>query len=454
MFFIYINGTNVTIKNSTFSENCAFNGGSVFLDSGLINVTISSFKDNFSNIVYKMNNESIFVDEDTRALSDLDLICKLTNLNINLDNYTYGDTGSIFCNVSFADETIVDDGLVYVIIGNMTYMANITGGSGVIELNDLNAGIYTLYVIYNGTTTFAKSMESVNLTVYKKTIDMIVSANNITYGESAVVTVNLNESLEGIVSIYYNDKNYTANVTGGTGEIYILGLDAGDYIFNVTFIATNYDAPVQNVDLTVFKNSTSITAAKSSFIINYGGFYKIIIHPNLAGLKITFKLNGKSIGSAFTDVSGLAKININAAKLKSAGAGTHNIVAIFQGNNNLIGSNATGKITINKEATKFINVKSVKKTYKITSRTMQLTATLKNSKNKPIKNQIFYFKVNNKKTYKVKTNSKGVAKLTLNLAKIRACKLNKKGTYRFTVTYKNTKTYKQSRKNGKIKVVR
>ncbi len=198
----------------------------------------------------------------------------------------------------------------------------------------------------------------------------------------------------------------------------------------------------------------SFYTAKSSFIINYGGFYKIIIHPNLAGLKITFKLNGKSIGSAFTDVSGLAKININAAKLKSAGAGTHNIVAIFQGNNNLIGSNATGKITINKEATKFINVKSVKKTYKITSRTMQLTATLKNSKNKPIKNQIVYFKVNNKKTYKVKTNSKGVAKLTLNLAKIRACKLNKKGTYRFTVTYKNTKTYKQSRKNGKIKVVR
>ena len=35
---------------------------------------------------------------------------------------------------------------------------------------------------------------------------------------------------------------------------------------------------------------------------------------------------------------------------------------------------------------------------------MQLTATLKNSKNKPIKNQVLYFKINNKKTYKVKTN--------------------------------------------------
>lgn len=46
---------------------------------------------------------------------------------------------------------------------------------------------------------------------------------------------------------------------------------------------------------------------------------------------------------------------------------------------------------------------------------MQLTSTLKDSKNKAIKNQLVYFKVNNKKTYKVKTNSKGVAKLTLKL---------------------------------------
>ncbi|WP_461463965.1 hypothetical protein, partial [Methanobrevibacter sp.] len=96
-------------------------------------------------------------------------------------------------------------------------------------------------------------------------------------------------------------------------------------------------------------------------------------------------------------------------------------------------------------------VKSVKKSYKTTAKSMQLTATLKNSKNKIIKYQIVYFKVN-KKTFKVKTNAKGVAKLTLNKAKIKACKLNKKGTYRFTVTYKTTGLYKQSNKKGLIKI--
>ena len=86
-------------------------------------------------------------------------------------------------------------------------------------------------------------------------------------------------------------------------------------------------------------------------------------------------------------------------------------------------------------------------------RYLQLTATLKNSKNKVIKNQVVFFKVNNRKTFKVKTNSKGVAKLTLNTAKIKALKLNKKGRYKFTVTYKTTSTYNKATKNAYICVL-
>lgn len=85
---------------------------------------------------------------------------------------------------------------------------------------------------------------------------------------------------------------------------------------------------------------------------------------------------------------------------------------------------------------------------------MQLTSTLKDSKNKAIKNQLVSFKVNNKKIYKVKTNSKGIAKLTLNKADIKVCNINKKGNYKFTVTYKTTETYKKSTKNGKLKVLK
>lgn len=57
--------------------------------------------------------------------------------------------------------------------------------------------------------------------------------------------------------------------------------------------------------------------------------------------------------------------------------------------------------------------------------------------NKLIKNQWVYFKVNNKKTLKVKNNNKCVTKITLNSADIKSLTL-KKDTYNFTITYKTT----------------
>ncbi|WP_295723563.1 hypothetical protein [uncultured Methanobrevibacter sp.] len=76
---------------------------------------------------------------------------------------------------------------------------------------------------------------------------------------------------------------------------------------------------------------------------------------------------------------------------------------VCQGDKNHDKSNAAAKITIKKEDTKFSNVGPLKKYYKSTDKTMYLVAKLLNSKNKPIKNQIVYFKVNNKKLFKVKT---------------------------------------------------
>ncbi|WP_295722557.1 hypothetical protein [uncultured Methanobrevibacter sp.] len=70
-----------------------------------------------------------------------------------------------------------------------------------------------------------------------------------------------------------------------------------------------------------------------------------------------------------------------------------------------------------------------------------------------MKNQVIYFKIKNK-TFKVKTNSKRIATLTLNAAKIKSLKLNKKGNYKFTVTYNTPATYNQSTGKGTLKVVK
>lgn len=287
----------------------------------LINVTGSKFRNNLGNIVYINNISNIDVDNDTRSSSDSDLIGKYTLMTVQLSNYTYGENGTIFCNISSIDEIPVD-GIVYVIINNVTYSGNINEGIGSINLVDVNAGNYVLTIIYNGTDIMAKAAaHPVNLTVYKIDVDMNVSASNITYGEDVLVNIIFNQTVEGLAYINYSNITYSVNINGDSGIINITGLISGDYTFDIYFESLIYNASIQTVNFTVNKAATSIHAKNAAYIINYGGVYKVVFNPKLAGFKINFKLNGKNIATAKTDASGVAKITLSAKQLKTASAG-------------------------------------------------------------------------------------------------------------------------------------
>ena len=102
-------------------------------------------------------------------------------------------------------------------------------------------------------------------------------------------------------------------------------------------------------------------------------------------------------------------------------------------------STKTQKVTVNKAASKIVAsgksfyVKSIKK----------VTATLKDSKNRIIKNRYVTFRVAGK-TYKVKTNSRGVATATVKIAK--------KGSFATIVKFAGDSYYKAASKTVKLTV--
>lgn len=525
---------NITIDNSTFLNNNAINGSAFYLYDSNMYITNSTLTGN-ENPLWYTPISNVTMDQYTIDNSDK----KFIYMNISAINFIYGYTA--FLNISvYSNNGIVSEGIIYIIVNNKTYAVNVNQGTAIINISNLEAGLYNLDVIYNGTdnyykfntpysltvakakanitadikdvvygndiiinitttaedsvayvvinkTTYScnitekegiisipgldpdfyelnltyketknynKTTILINFTVYKMNSTIDVSGDDIVYGENVLINVQTSCD-DSVVYVIVNNKTFICNLTHGEGVINISGLDAGYYELNVTYNGSAYYNPcVKTVNFTVNKQTTTIKAPAAKFIANYGGQYKATVNTKVSGAIVSFTLKGKKIGSAKTDSSGTAKINIKATTLKNIGAGTYNLVVSFAGDKNHNGSKATAKIKINKENTKLINVKSVKKAYKSTARTMQLTATLKNSKNKPIKNQVLYFKINNKKTYKVKTNAKGLALLTLNYANIKACKLNKKGTYRFIVTYKTTKTYNKATKKGVLKVLK
>lgn len=453
---VYVKG-NVNIDKCSFESNSADIASALFVNNDC-NITNSIFANNtgVKNEYAIIHNIGTFdIDDATvRDSEQTSLWCEYATMEVQPSEFIGGKTGNITCNITCIDDTKVNNGEISVLEdGEKIATGQIISGIGTIIIENLTPGVHTLKVCYKGENDYTEIINEINVTV-KDAVNMGVSVNNITYGQDATILINFdNINVTGVAYIVYGGHQYPTTITTGIGSITVPGLNAGNYNFEVIFESANFYADNANATFTVDQKASSIVANTAAFVINYAGTYQITVNVPIANIPVTFTLNGKNVATAKTSASGIVKITLTAAQLKTAGAGTRNLVINYAGNENYKPSTATVKITIKKENTKFANVKSVKSSYKRTAKSMQLTATLKDSKNKVIKNQYVTFKVNNKKSYKVKTNAKGVATLTLNLANIKACKLNKKGTYKFTVTYPVSATYNIATANGKLKVI-
>ena len=453
---VYVKG-NVNIDKCSFENNSADIASALFVNNDC-NITNSIFANNtgVKNEYAIIHNIGTFdIDDATvRDSEQTSLWCEYATMEVQPSEFIGGKTGNITCNVTCIDDTRVNNGVISVLEdGEKIAEGQVISGIGTIIIENLTPGVHTLKVCYKGENDYTEIINEINVTV-KDAVNMGVSVNNITYGQDATILINFdNINVTGVAYIVYGGHQYPTTITTGIGSITVPGLNAGNYNFEVIFESDDYHADNANAIFTVDMKASSIAYKTAAFVINYAGTYQITVNVPIANIPVTFTLNGKKIATAKTSASGIVKITLTAAQLKTAGAGTRNLVINYAGNENYKPATVTAKITIKKENTKFANVKSVKSSYKRTAKSMQLTATLKDSKYKVIKNQYVIFKVNNKKSYKVKTNAKGVATLTLNLANIKACKLNKKGTYKFTVTYPVSATYNKATANGNLKVV-
>ena len=198
------------------------------------------------------------------------------------------------------------------------------------------------------------------------------------------------------------------------------------YTQNISYVSFDGKSWKDAYDLGYIACLKVYTAADDSKIINNkdisvdynGGKYfsvKVVTadgHAVGAGAKVTFTIN-KNTKTVTTDKNGIAKIKITDIPKKYT-----------------ITTKYMGKTYKNTVAVKQV-LKASKVTVKKTAKKFTLTATLKIN-GKLQKGKLITFKFNGK-TYKVKTNSKGVAQKTLNKKVIN--KLRKGKTYTVKVTY-------------------
>ena len=429
----------------TFINNTGRNGGAVNMDRTVESILFNDirFIDNVARdnggafyVLYPINlvtfNNTFFINnvaetEDGGAINFHGVSSNVTFDNVVFRNNSGRNGGAIYVNSDVVNTKITNSEFKDNFADSATNNMAINGDGAFILENVDPENLGPFYVAYL----------TVNITdsiVYGETVEII----------AIVEKEDQNPLNAGIVSISVNGKNQTANVENGTAKFTISNLNAGSYKCVASYYnGVNYTNPTQSADFTVSRQNATIAAKNAAYVINYNGKYSVVLTDTKGklrtGKKVTFTLNGKNIGSASTDVNGIATITLTAKILKAAKAGNKDLL-IECSDLNYVAVSKTVKITINKEKTK-LAAKNIK--FKKAKKVKKYTVTLK-AKGKAIKGVKVTLKIKGK-TYNAKTNKKGKATFKIK-------KLTKKGKHKATVKFAGNAYYKGITKKVTIRI--
>ena len=187
-------------------------------------------------------------------------------------------------------------------------------------------------------------------------------------------------------------------------------------------VANNYFVQLKINDNKIPINpSTKLTASKLTTYPLSGKYLSVKLKNSkgkpIPGQKITFKFNGKKY-TAKTNANGIAKVKVSLTSKK-----TYSVSLNYAGSDDYKASKTTTKIIVKTGSKKSKITASNIKVKKNKKKTFQLKLT--NSAKKALKGQKILVKVNGK-SYTIKTNSKGIAKLSIKLSKVKKYKISMK----------------------------
>ena len=337
---------------------------------------------------------------------------RLAPVLIHVVNTTVYYSGELVVVLSDIKGNPISDAELFVYINGNDYDL-FTDNKGRIYINlNLSADRYDIVVNFKGNDNYS-ALSGVRQINMKSTIQ----ANDIVRGYNSgvdfkAIFLNNDGSLLTNASVKFivNDEVY--NVTTNDEGVAILNkkLAVGNYTITIFNPTTGENATQTSTIVKRITNNNDLT-------MDYldGSYFKVRIVGDdgnyvEAGQKVTFKIGSKTF-YANTNANGYASIKITEVPK------TYTVKTTYKG------YSVSNKLVV-KQVLKAKNVSKKK------AKSCKFSATLKTSKGKAIKNKKITFKIKGKK-YTAKTNSKGVATITI--------KLNLKvGKYTITSTYSKT----------------
>ncbi|WP_298521301.1 hypothetical protein [uncultured Methanobrevibacter sp.] len=295
----------------------------------------------------------------------------------------------------------------------------VVNGAAKYEVKDLTAGNYTYAVAYEGDTYFKADEKTAMVKVSKAKANINVTVTEkVKFGDDVVINITSPKS-EGKITLTLDKVNYKTPVDSGAASVSIPNLKVASYDAFISFEGdAKYLAENRTVSFTVFTDP-EIQAKDTSVQYTANAKYSVTVYGTDANpapnTEVIFKIAGKQVGKATTNSNGVATYTVKNVP------GTYKISATA------LGKTQTKKLTVKH----IVTIKTTK--LKKSAKKLTLQATLAKVNGKYLAKKSITFKINGKKVATAKTNSRGVAKITIkNPNVVKNAKVGNKMTYQAT----------------------
>lgn len=360
------------------------------------------------------NNPVLDEDGNIYVIVNSSKIVKLTdnpliesNIIVNVENITSGSDMIIEIE---SDRQMT--GQITVKINNDTYNVSSIDLKNHLKLtvSNLNIGKYILEVNYSGDMRFKQKSLKSNFSVLKAQIPNIDNVIDV----SDSISVNLANATGNLTVIVDGTVYKTIPLINGKADADLSDLSMGRHSISVIYSGDNFYESFSKefiYNVPVIK----ITASNLNILYTSNARYQVLVTSDdkpVISQKVTFTINGIKT-SAKTDSKGYAYVTITLPPKSSK----YTVSAEYSG------VKVQNKVKVNS----ILSAKNLK--VKKSAKTLKIKVTLKKVNGKYQKSKKVSLKFNGK-TYKAKTNKKGVATFKITKKVIKKLKAGKKYSYK------------------------
>lgn len=323
----------------------------------------------------------------------------------------------------------------------------LTDSNGQIKLStgDLKPNSYDVAIIFDGNELYAESTATVKIIINKISTELFAPEVTTTYNINKDLIITLKDAEGNPISnakviVSMNDIINCTTDSYGQIKISTKGLLPNTYNVFITFFGNeNYTESYITSKVTIKKEASQFSASKVTATYN-DDKYLVVNLKDASGNILANKIVAIKVGTISKTLKTNAKGQVSVL-VSSLVPKTYTATISFAGDSYYDKSSTTAIVVV-KKATPKLTAKA--KTFRKSVKTKKYTITLKNNKGVVMKNTKVTLTVN-KKTYSVKTNSKGVATFKIT-------NLKKKGKFTAVVKYAGSKYYNKVTKKPKITI--